>query len=114
MIPKPQTRCDRKVIAATKAMPCLLCTRQADPAHIRSRGAGGPDEPWNLIPLCRSHHMLQHAMGWYRFKEASYSIATWLEDNGWQWNGAKLWHPKLGPELAPRPVGRELAAGRDD
>lgn len=24
--------------------------------HIKSRGAGGPDEPWNMIDLCCVHH----------------------------------------------------------
>jgi hypothetical protein len=24
--------------------------------HIKSRGSGGPDEPWNMIDLCCVHH----------------------------------------------------------
>jgi len=33
-----------------------------DPAHVRSRGAGGQDEG-NVIPLCRRHHDEQHRRG---------------------------------------------------
>jgi hypothetical protein len=39
---------------------CEWCGRQTpegcDPAHIISRGAGGPDHPLNLIALCRGWH----------------------------------------------------------
>lgn len=48
------------------AMPCCVpaCTAIApsDPAHVRSRGAGGK---WrnNIIPLCRLHHTEQGQLG---------------------------------------------------
>ena len=37
------------------------CTSGIDPHHIISRGAGGGDEPQNIIALCRRHHNLAHA-----------------------------------------------------
>lgn len=44
--------------------PCLVCgKRPSDPAHVRSRGAGGRDRG-NVIPLCRDHHREQHQHGW--------------------------------------------------
>lgn len=34
-------------------------------AHIISRGAGGPDETWNILHLCHKHHIEdQHQHGW--------------------------------------------------
>lgn len=57
-----------------RTLPCLVCDRapeanasgQSDPAHVVSRGAGGKDRG-NVVPLCRKHHMRQHAVGWRRF-----------------------------------------------
>ena len=47
-----------------RIMRCCACGRRApsDPAHIRSRGAGGRDRA-NVVPLCRTCHSLQHAIG---------------------------------------------------
>lgn len=49
---------------------CCTCGKSgpSDPAHVKSRGAGG--HAWtdggsgNIIPLCRACHGLQHAKGW--------------------------------------------------
>lgn len=39
----------------------------SDPAHVRSRGAGGGD--WaNVVPFCRRHHDEQHAIGVQSFE----------------------------------------------
>lgn len=44
--------------------PCMVCgTFPSDPAHVRSRGAGGRDKG-NVVPLCREHHQRQHQEGW--------------------------------------------------
>lgn len=53
-----------------RTMPCAACNAAApsDPAHIRSRGAGGKgwtsDGRSNIIPLCRMCHTIQHSHGW--------------------------------------------------
>jgi hypothetical protein len=43
----------------------------APPHHIKSRGAGGTDEPENLIALCSDHHTFGgdavHRVGWKTF-----------------------------------------------
>jgi hypothetical protein len=41
-------------------------------AHVKSRGAGGPDRG-NILPLCRAHHQEQHAIGIRSF-EARYHV----------------------------------------
>lgn len=53
-----------------RELPCCACGRRApsEPAHVRSRGAGGKDRG-NVLPLCRTHHGDQHTMGWKRFAE---------------------------------------------
>jgi len=53
-----------------RALPCCACGAPgpSDPAHVKSRGAGGharlDDGAGNLIPLCRPCHTRQHAQGW--------------------------------------------------
>ena len=46
---------------------CAICCGPADSHHIVSRGAGGPDEEWNTINLCRMHHSECHQVGWWEF-----------------------------------------------
>lgn len=73
---------------------CEVCGAVADAHHIVSRGAGGSDEPYNLISLCRQHHGDYHQVGWVKFLE---------------------WFPALGPkvrtarEMAGRPTESRLA-----
>jgi len=47
-------------------------------SHIISRGAGGPDAPWNTFVLCAGHHVsgesAMHQTGWSQTLE----IAPWL------------------------------------
>jgi len=52
--------------------PCCACGAPppSDPAHVRSRGAGGKDS--DTVPLCRSCHDEQHRSG----------IASFCEERG--------------------------------
>lgn len=49
---------------------CEVCGRPAEAHHIVSRGAGGTDESWNVLLLCRRCHRYYHDYGWVKF--ASY------------------------------------------
>jgi hypothetical protein len=98
---KPSRRKDRKLLTGVKSHPCTACgsRREVDPAHVRGRGAGGGDEEWNVMPLCRLHHMEQTAMGWDRFAERHPLIWLWLVKAGWGFEGGKLRRvPKGGGE----------------
>ena len=56
---------DNDVLDYFRKRPCEVCNKPppSDPCHIRSKGAGGKDEPENLMSLCREHHTSQHQMG---------------------------------------------------
>ena len=42
-----------------KGGPCRLCgDRPYELHHLLSRARGGPDQAWNLVPLCNRHHSL--------------------------------------------------------
>jgi hypothetical protein len=51
---------------------CEACGRRTNEwsHHIRTRGAGGKDDPSNLLELCREHHAQFHVMGRTSFMES--------------------------------------------
>jgi len=51
----------------------------AAPHHIRSRGAGGGDNPENLLALCTDHHTEIHQYGWQSFAFLHPSLLDRLE-----------------------------------
>lgn len=63
---------------------CLITgVLDADIHHVKTRGSGGGDKAWNLMPLCREAHTEVHKIGLRRFSE-KYPIAKdWLINNGW-------------------------------
>jgi len=62
----------KRFIAARDKYRCRLCGKgcrygdpietKADPHHIILASAGGPDESWNLLYLCRACHDLCHTV----------------------------------------------------
>lgn len=64
---------------------CVVCGKVgADLHHWKSRKSGGPDEDWNLIKICRTHHTEIHKIGPQTFSEKYPSVKKWLIDNGWE------------------------------
>lgn len=54
-----------------------------DACHVISKGAGGPDEHWNLMPLCRKHHIEQHTIGLSTFINDHWYVKAYLIHRGW-------------------------------
>lgn len=77
---------------------CLACGRTGimDRCHIKTKGSGGPDEPWNIILLCRLHHVEQHKIGIITFVSRYEVIWTQLKKHGWYFLSGKLWNDKIG------------------
>lgn len=62
---------------------CLICHKpNPDPHHVTSRGAGGGDEPENIMPLCREHHAEFHKAGVLTFIKRYKNAKEWAKDNG--------------------------------
>ena len=55
-------RRDPKYLAWIRLQPCFICGDVAEPAHVRSRGAGGDDFA-NVVPLSHTLHMQLHTVG---------------------------------------------------
>ena len=86
MLPKPYRDTSREYLDLVKMEPCLVgmdCNGQVDPAHIRPISTGGSD--FQVVPLCRKHHSMQHQMGWSDFclevseKPFEYSLSLLLK-----------------------------------
>lgn len=99
--PKPKRIVDQSALELFRHGSCELCHRmEVDPCHIKSRGSGGPDAPFNLIRLCREHHSLQHSVGWIRMMERFPILILVMKVKGWSLD------PQLGlvhPELMKGP-----------
>jgi hypothetical protein len=80
---KPTRIEDDKVLDNFRNKACVICRKPSDPAHIKSRGSGGPDAPWNVICLCRKHHTEQHQIGWRKFAAENRVVAAYLQFRGW-------------------------------
>jgi hypothetical protein len=85
MLAKPKRKTSPSLLKRIRAQPCAIegCRGKSDAAHIRSKGAGGPDEEWNVIPLCREHHQVQHAHGWQAMWGLYPSVRHALTQLGW-------------------------------
>lgn len=51
--------------------------------HVKTRGSGGTDDAWNLMPLAHALHVDVHAIGLTAFAERYPEATNWLKDNGW-------------------------------
>lgn len=59
-----------KIKELPESGPCIVCLNTpTEWHHMQSRGAGGGDEPTNLVELCRGCHSEAHAMGMRSFAE---------------------------------------------
>ena len=55
---------------------CEVCGQWSEhPHHIRTRGAGGDDDPLNLLALCTTHHTEVGKIGQGRFCEKYPKVA---------------------------------------
>lgn len=66
---------------------CLVCGAHTeggnDLHHVKTRGAGGTDHPWNLMPLCNGHHRELHNSGFLTFTRKFPTVRAWLVLNNW-------------------------------
>lgn len=100
MIPKNFRQVDKNLLNTIRDQSCVACGRTpVDPCHIKSRGAGGHDDPENVLPMCRMHHVEQHQIGWHRMSHKYVSITWALAMRNWKFDGrgklVKITNPSL-------------------
>ncbi len=73
----------------------------ADLHHVITRGAGGSDDPKNLMPLSHKHHVAVHQLGLRQFAELYLCVHEWLLENGWELVNGKWFNPAARRHLKP-------------
>ena len=68
---------------------CQYAGESTEIDHVKTRGSGGTDSPWNKMPLCFYHHTLkgQKGISWMAEKFTAYK--DWLESNWWYFCGTR-------------------------
>jgi 5-methylcytosine-specific restriction endonuclease McrA len=70
-------------------LPCLVCLEEGEGKvcfhHVKTRKSGGPDEPWNMMPLCQEHHNEVHQKGLGIFALRYAQVVFWLKSNNWDY-----------------------------
>ena len=94
---------DIKTRRAIKSAPCVICRNPAtDPCHIKTYKVTQVDAEWNLIPMCRNHHEMQHRLGWLKFLRQFPVVRDELVRKGWEISP----HPFQGGLLLSHPEWR--------
>jgi hypothetical protein len=74
-----------------RTMPCLCspsgdCKGEVAAHHMITRARKGPDEHWNLMPLCFYHHLIQlPSLGFTTFVEI-HDLSEYMIKKGWEFN----------------------------
>lgn len=87
---------DEDYLESIRAIPCVATGRAppSDAHHVKSRGAGGGDDYWNVIPLSRAAHQELHKIGTKKFAAKYPWVKQYLECLGWEFVGPKIFNPK--------------------
>ena len=78
---------------------CFACGKPGpnEAHHVLTRGAGGGDDWWNLIPLCSDHHTLGpkawHNIGPISFLNEFPHVEDVLISWGWKIGPQKIYRP---------------------
>ena len=91
---------DEEFLSAIRQLRCIACGAPppSDAHHVRSKGAGGGDDWYNIIPLCPDHHTLGgdawHRLGVRSFLGKFPHVKEYLEKSGWEFFSNKMKHGK--------------------
>ncbi len=85
MFPKRKRIVDEELLETIRTLPCIVCRTESisqpsptQPCHVTSRGAGGDDVAENVIPMCFTHHRMQHDKGWGHMVKSFNGVRTWM------------------------------------
>ena len=93
MFPKTKTKKPKKKpywnapeLEQYKGQPCIICGRPGGPDHIRTKGAWGRDDDYNIWVLCVEHHTQRGMMGFMTFVRR-FNLQKALLKKGWVQGG---------------------------
>ena len=64
---------------------CHYVNGKVDLDHFKTRGSGGGNETWNLMPLCRYHHQERHRKQRIDMYRKYWQYKDWCDFNGWEY-----------------------------
>ena len=86
MVGRRPRKKDRKLLDSYHGLPCLICESEATTVahHIISKGAGGDDAEYNLVPLCIIHHgEIHRSLRLFALKHEAFQ--EFLNQHGWEY-----------------------------
>lgn len=87
-----------KEISSVGCLACGIKSKDVYAHHIKTKAAGGGDDPWNIIPLCNDHHTIGpkawHKIGPSEFLKQFPHVWAHLQSLGWEMLNGKLWNSK--------------------
>jgi len=82
---------------------CTVCNEIRDGFvclhHLKSRGSGGSDDSYNLLPLCHWCHVTVHNIGLVSFAKKHESVKSFLLRNNWELCSGKWIHQANNEEV---------------
>lgn len=69
--------------------PCAACETESFQRcfhHVKHRGSGGLDSPWNMMPLCQKHHNEIHLWNNTKFANEYENVKAWFIANDWSFS----------------------------
>jgi len=98
---------DPAFLKAIRKLPCILCGSPppTTASHIKTRGSGGKDEPFNVTPMCFDCHRYFEDNRRIVIMNKSY-FRQYLKELGWEiWfqnNKLIMHHPKYNDKVEIR------------
>lgn len=79
---------DEELLNMVRMAPCCVCFLKgpSDPHHLKTRGSGGKNDNWNLLALCRGHHVQIHKVGQSKFIEIHPIMKDILIMKNWEFD----------------------------
>lgn len=88
---------NKKLRESYRDKPCIVCSAiPCDACHIKTYATRLKDEAFNMVPMCRKHHIEQGSKPWREFLTKYPQARAHLESLGWDVD--EMWHPELTPD----------------
>lgn len=97
--PKLKRTVDPQYLSIVRTKLCFACGVEGpnEAHHIQTRGSGGGDDWWNVIPLCQDHHTMGpkawHNIGAISFLDEFPHVEDILRQWGWRIEKDKIYRP---------------------
>jgi len=79
---------------------CIICGKNTSKDtcwhHLKTRGSGGTDDSWNMVPVCFNHHTAYFHLKGLTFTANKFKkVHEFLINNGWIFdeNRSKWYRP---------------------